>query len=302
MAEYKALLIKPAKGVIAAFEDTKAKVLQVHDCLEGLRALVRHRPDFVVVQADLPGLSGLSLARIAHLLQLPTPFLLTSPAPDTKADRIAASLPNAKNILLEGAFFYDLKHFLAAHDKARSRGEREEHPPREVNFLEHEWAALLGEHDRQRVLILEPDALTRRALAIKLDASMDCQLFSASDGLEGLAKALFINPDLILSEVDLPTLGGMHLAQIFNILGKPFPLVFVTAEESLEVQKKASQIPGVIGLIHKSRLPRKGFLIMAMRQFLARARPAAKPSGPPQPNPNPASPRPLVAAPPSAKD
>ena len=264
--EPKALLIQPANETLGVLEDSRIKVLQAKDCLEGIRQMIRYKPDFVISKIDLPDLSGLSMARILNLLKIQIPLLLTDPKHNPRHEKFIERIPNVQGYYLESGIYYDLKKFIA---KLESTTKDKEIPSKyNYHFKEHEWASLMIRRQKKRILIIEEDELTRRALLIKLDGYTDHQLYTAQNGLEGLLKSLVIQPDLILCELDLPEINGMALAQIFHILSKPYPIVFVTANEQKEVQRRAVNIEGVLGYMHKSRLPRKGFLVMALQQYM----------------------------------
>ena len=98
----------------------------------------------------------------------------------------------------------------------------------------------------------EPDmALLVTNLLKQLD---DYEVFVARDGLEGLRKAVTVNPDLIVADIDMPVLDGLSMSQILYMLGKPYPIVFLTSKRNDELMTQAKNLDGVLGYMHKETL------------------------------------------------
>ncbi len=98
----------------------------------------------------------------------------------------------------------------------------------------------------------EPDmALLVTGLLKQLD---EYELFVARDGLEGLRKAVTVNPDLIVADIEMPVLDGLSMSQILYMLGKPYPIVFLTSKKDDKLIDKAKNLDGVIGFMHKDKL------------------------------------------------
>ncbi len=269
--DLKAILIGQPSETMGALEDSKVKVIEVADCLQGIRGIIRHRPDFVICRVELADLNGLSMARILLLLKINIPLIMTTTNHKPAHEAIVESLPNVVGYWAEAGIYYDLKRFVSTFKRPAPTRKDKSLSPYNFDFKEHEWANLLKKSSNKRILLIENDDLTRRAILTKLDNIPGLQLFTSQDGLEGLLKALFIKPNLILTEIDIPEINGLALAQILYVLGKPIPLVFVTANEQKETKRKATNIEGVVGFLHKSRLPRKGFLAMALAQYLQKS-------------------------------
>jgi CheY-like chemotaxis protein len=125
------------------------------------------------------------------------------------------------------------------------------------SFRQHEWASLLGKSGRQKLLIIEDDEAVRRTMLKYLDSVQIYDLFNAKDGLEGVFKALLVDPQLILTDISMPKLDGLAMCQIFYILNKPCPIAFVTSLDNDEILQKAKKAQGSVGLLDKSILQHK---------------------------------------------
>ncbi len=64
-----------------------------------------------------------------------------------------------------------------------------------------------------RVLIAEDQGMVRGALAALLDIEADIEVVgTASDGHDALAKASTIDPDVVITDIEMPRMTGLELA------------------------------------------------------------------------------------------
>jgi DNA-binding NarL/FixJ family response regulator len=81
--------------------------------------------------------------------------------------------------------------------------------------------------DRLRVLIVEDDALVADGLALQLEALGHEVLGIARDGREALAAVRDSDPDLLLLDIRIPKLDGLHVCRRL-MRRRPLPVVMVT--------------------------------------------------------------------------
>ncbi len=82
-----------------------------------------------------------------------------------------------------------------------------------------------------RILIIEDELPMRTALVDTLrDADAAYRLLTASDGLEGLEKAIAEQPDLILLDVMMPKLDGFAVCKQLRRHGLKMPVLMLTAK------------------------------------------------------------------------
>ncbi|PFG37448.1 two-component system chemotaxis response regulator CheY [Flavimobilis soli] len=82
----------------------------------------------------------------------------------------------------------------------------------------------------------------------------DWQISQASDGQEALEMALAEQPDLILSDWNMPRMTGIQLLQALRAQGSDIPLGFVTSEGSAEMREQADA-EGALFLVAKPFTP-----------------------------------------------
>jgi len=82
----------------------------------------------------------------------------------------------------------------------------------------------------------------------------DWQISQASDGQEALEMALAEQPDLILSDWNMPRMSGIQLLQALRAQGSDIPLGFVTSEGSAEMREQADA-EGALFLVAKPFTP-----------------------------------------------
>ncbi|MGA2747558.1 MAG: response regulator transcription factor [Verrucomicrobiota bacterium] len=85
----------------------------------------------------------------------------------------------------------------------------------------------------QRILIVEDETPMRTALADLL-AAEGYRILTATDGENGLQRALAEKPDLILLDVMMPRLDGFALCAELRRLGHAMPVLMLTAKGQVE--------------------------------------------------------------------
>ncbi len=246
------------------------KIMTAKDCIHCIRDTIRYLPDLIVADLESPHLNGMSMARILNTLMIRTPIILT--APDMKFRKHALSF---ENVL--GFIQHPPKGVTFPKDKMREDLESiifdiEKIDPESVeyaySFRQREWANLLGKSGKKKILVIEDDKTVKTGMMRLLDSTREYDLYGAEDGLEGIFKALLIEPDLVLTDISMPNLDGLAMCQIFNILNKPFPVVFITTMDYKEIPQKAIKAQGVLGLIKKSILQEKQNFFAQISFFL----------------------------------
>ena len=84
-----------------------------------------------------------------------------------------------------------------------------------------------------RILIIEDETPMRTALADVI-AGEGYRALTAADGESGLQRAIDEKPDLILLDIMMPRLDGYEVCAELRRLGKPVPILMLTAKGQIE--------------------------------------------------------------------
>jgi DNA-binding NtrC family response regulator len=102
---------------------------------------------------------------------------------------------------------------------------------------------------QERVLIVEDEENERTGLA-ELVSSWGYRTDTAADGLEALEKVAAFSPAIVITDVKMPRMGGMELAERLADLSTSVAVVMVTAQKTTETAFHAGRL-GVQDYIEK---------------------------------------------------
>ncbi|MDT8446527.1 MAG: response regulator [bacterium] len=244
----RALLVRQPPVAELVMLEQGFQVATAKDAVEALRLAIGHRPHLMVAPMESPMLGGLGLLSLLELIGSPIPVVLTTRNADTEhlLGRFANLLALVPEDQLDQGLEQVVLHQLPQYQQPKAGYH--------YRLKEHEWCSLLAPSSRPRILVAEPSEWFRRLKLMQLDESRQFHLFSATDGRAALLKALLIKPDLILADLQLPELSGPELSQILYVFNRPHPILFLTAAEDLEAERKARNIEGVLGVVSKNLL------------------------------------------------
>lgn len=97
----------------------------------------------------------------------------------------------------------------------------------------------------ERILVVEDSDDMRDFLVNAVLKSEGYAVSEAKDGAEGLALALTIEPDLIVTDYSMPDLTGLQMLKKIEDAGRYFPAILVTGEGSESIAVQAMRL-GVI--------------------------------------------------------
>lgn len=127
---------------------------------------------------------------------------------------------------------------------------------------------LLASVSVARILVIDDDEGIRRLLTYTLERE-DYDVVTAADGLEGLQKALELEPDLIILDLSLPGLSGIELCE--RVRSTPslehVPVLILSGSADLAQFSTARRL-GAMAFIHKPFQPHR--LLTHVRMLLER--------------------------------
>jgi DNA-binding NarL/FixJ family response regulator len=101
-----------------------------------------------------------------------------------------------------------------------------------------------------RILVVEDFAPFRRFACAALQQRAAFQIYEAADGLEAVQKAEALQPDLMLLDINLPTLHGFEVARQVRRLVPHAKLLVVSQESSSDIVRTALSL-GALGYVQK---------------------------------------------------
>lgn len=132
---------------------------------------------------------------------------------------------------------------------------------------------------RIRTLIVDGDWLLRRATSMLLEHEPDIQVVgTAKDGAGALEKINALHPDLVVTDLGMPDMGGLELA---FLLRRRFPALGIVVAGTVQ-EPEISDLGGLCGvdvLMNKALLPAKLpaviRMVFANRKRIGESRPRA---------------------------
>jgi len=119
-----------------------------------------------------------------------------------------------------------------------------------------------------RILIVDDKQLVRKGLRMFLELHDGMTVCGeASDGLEGIKKAFELKPDVILLDLNMPTLDGLKAARLIREGSPRAEILIVTSYHSIEVARIAAEA-GASGYVTKSLITSD--LVPAIEEVVSR--------------------------------
>jgi CheY-like chemotaxis protein len=120
----------------------------------------------------------------------------------------------------------------------------------ELNFVSRALRARIGqvvpgtapqERRQQRVLIAD-DSPVVRELVTEILGSVGLQVEGAGDGAAALESILLAEPDLLISDVEMPRMSGFDLLSEVRRRSQRLPVVMLSTRGSVEDRKRATRL------------------------------------------------------------
>ena len=93
---------------------------------------------------------------------------------------------------------------------------------------------------KARVLVVDDEPSFRRLIRDMLERA-NCDVEDVGDGLDGLAKAAALQPDVILLDLMMPAVDGYEVCRRLKTLPatRTIPVIFLTASRDLRLNREA---------------------------------------------------------------
>lgn len=100
------------------------------------------------------------------------------------------------------------------------------------------------ENDKQRVLLVDDQAIIRRLLRTYLETVRRCEVTEAENGLEAVNMLLSSRFDLLITDLMMPEMTGLEL--LYYVRNSPevaaLPVIMLTSQEDEPDRRKAAAL------------------------------------------------------------
>ena len=104
-----------------------------------------------------------------------------------------------------------------------------------------------------RILIVDDHPVVRRGLRHLLATQQEWEVIDeAADGLEGVEKAQYLNPDIILLDISMPKMSGLDACRLIRERAPEGEILILTQHDSPQMLREALNA-GARGYVVKSK-------------------------------------------------
>ena len=231
----------------SVLEPLNLQVLKARNGIEGIRMALRYHPDLMTVDLVMPDLNGLMMMKILNLLQLHIPTLFVTQRDDV--DKFLNTFPNIVNKCAKS----EIRTLLSGKISEALENRTRSYTDIQYSLNQEEFMRLVGKSDRKKILIATRSEFGAELVKM-LEQTNLYEIYFTTDGQEALFKAITIQPELLLVDVDVSVIDGFWMARILYILGHPIPLMIVTEKSDAATVSKASKLEGIKGYMIASSI------------------------------------------------
>jgi DNA-binding NarL/FixJ family response regulator len=110
---------------------------------------------------------------------------------------------------------------------------------------------------KKRVFVVDDSPIVRSMVRQLFESETNCEVVGeAENGLDAVAKAAFLKPDLIVLDLNMPVMSGLDAAPFLRKVVPETSLILFTVHEGREIERVAfaAGIQAVVSKDHASEL------------------------------------------------
>jgi len=110
----------------------------------------------------------------------------------------------------------------------------------------------MKEHKSLRILVVDDHEMFREQVCVLLRRQPGFEAISeAANGLEGVSRAEELQPDVVILDISMPSLGGIEAAGRIRRVAPKSEIVFLS-QHSSEIMAEAALATGALAYVTKS--------------------------------------------------
>lgn len=121
---------------------------------------------------------------------------------------------------------------------------------------------------KKRVFVVDDNPRARWMIRQLFESETNCEIAGeAENGLDAIAKAAFLKPDLIVLDLNMPVMSGLDAAPFLRRVLPETPLILFTIDQGSELERLANEA-GIQAVVSKDKaaselIPRSQALLSA---------------------------------------
>ncbi len=215
------------------------RLIQAYDGVEGFEKAMQSHPDLIISDLDMPNMNGFEMCRRIKEVE------------ETQNIPILILSARGAGVDIDKGFDVGANDFLTK-------------PVVENELISRIEIILGGENaaeKREKILVVEDSALQRNVIIQGL-AQQGFDVVSGNDGEEGLKLAIEHEPDLVITDSEMPVMNGRDLTRALRKHDglKDVPILMLTAADS-PLNRAKGKHAGVSSYLTKPFVPDKVVVI-----------------------------------------
>ncbi|MEH1908244.1 MAG: response regulator [Nostoc sp.] len=239
--------------VVNLLEEIGFEIAEATDGQEGLEKAMQFLPNLIITDLTMPVMDGFELTRrLRQQAEFQELTIIVSSASVFESDQHKSLGIGADDFLPKPVHADDLLQKLQKYLQIewvyesvpeKSVNETLNTTHKQKSSVATAKRAIIGITGNKRKILIVDDNWENRSVVVNLLGDIGFEIVEASNGQEGLDKAVELKPDLIITDLSMPVMNGLEMIRRLRVLPFPnLPIIVSSASvfksdqhESLEV-------------------------------------------------------------------